>query len=348
VPPVTAYLQARAYVVVDGGWGGLLPDEAARLMGDGAEFSAALRDRLDAIPAALDGHGGRRRGDAACAALLGLFAEPATWRCATVERRTALRCDGVLERMAANGVGRPSTFAGRLRAALDNQVVADSADGIVVGAHGRALLAALAALPPEERVDARYSNELEQALLDVERTPALAGQVLASFSRRATGIVPPLAAWLDGLAIDGESLEQVIHRAEMALPAAVSWDGDMVPGGLLPSRLARRHEDAAALRAALDAFLADPDRDAWRRLRPRDRAVRRLAALASLHRTVEPESALRLGNRDIVWRWWLDLGPGEAPVEAYELDAVLADTASRLAPHRQALHRIHADLLAAL
>jgi hypothetical protein len=346
--PVTPYLQAREQVAIDDGWGALLPDEATRLVPDGTVFPAALRLRLDAIPAVLDGHGGRLRGEQACAALADLFADPRTWRCATVGSRPILRCDGLLEQMAANGVGRPSTYAGRLRAAFDNHVVADTADGIVVGTRGRALLAALATLPPEDRVDARYSKELEQALQDVERTPSLAGAVLASFSRRATGFVPPLAAWLDALAIDGESLEQAIQRAELALPAASSWDGDMVPGGLLPSRLVRRHEDAAALRATLDALLAGPDREAWRRLRPRDRALRRLAAFAALDEGAVPEATLRLGNRDIVWRWWFDLGPGEAPVDAGELGAIMADTAPRLAPHRPALDEIRAALLTTL
>jgi DNA topoisomerase IA len=346
--PVTAYLQAREHIPVDRGWGELLPDEEARLLRDGEPFPQALRTRLDTMPATLDGNGGRYRDENACAAVQPLLTHPSAWRCETVVCQPALHCDALLEHMAENGVGRPSTFAGRLQAAIDNDVVADTGKGMVVGGHGQVLLQAMDALPPEDRIDARFSRELEQALHEVEETPSRAGAVLSSFSQRATGLTPALAQWLDNLVIDGESLEQAMRRAEAALPLASSWETEAVPAGILPRLLTRRHDEAVSQRAALDALIASPERAEWRRLRPRERAVQRLAALASLDEWEESGQTLKLGNRDIVWRWWLDLGPDEAPIGADELESVMAETALRLAPHALALSRIHAFLHTAL
>jgi len=344
-PPVNVYLQALEHELVDEGWSQLLPGKAARLMRDGDTFPFALRERLNGICAALDGNGGRHRNEQACAPLLALLSHPTQWRCETVACTPYLRCDALLEMMAENGVGRPSTFAGRLKAAIDNEVVTDIQEGIVVGHQGQALLLALEALPPEQRIDARFSSELEQALEDVRQLPSRAGNILGSFSQRAIGMTPLLSLWIDELVIDGESLEQAVRRAETALPLANSWEAESLPAGILPRKMAVNHDEAVSQRTELDALLASAGHAQWRQLGPRGRAVRRLAVIASLLGHESLDLALRLGNRDIVWRWWLDLGPVEPPIDTHKLEVVMSETSPQLQSHRPALARIHAALI---
>lgn len=319
---ITALLQARQQTVEDAGWIDILPMEDPRL-GDAenAMFPPPLQAALDDGATTLDANGTQRRGPQECAPMLQHVGAPSTWSCKIVDRQ-ALQYDTLIEQMAANGVGRPSTFGGRLQQAVNNGLVTESAKGLVVGQYGQILLDALSKLPDSAVVNAAFCMQLETQLEEIERTPTTAGAVLMAFCERATGQATELATWLDGLEIEGESLDEALRRVAHRLPRADSWDHAALPFGINPRLLVRSPDEVAAVRSALDSLLAMPDTMRWKGLSARGRAVRRLAAITTVTPIQETKAWVAIASRDIVWRWWLDLGPDEVPFQVDELHAV--------------------------
>lgn len=319
---ISTYLQARDQSVEDPGWLAILPAEGARLAeAQSAPLPIQVRKALDAMDTMLDAEGTRRRGQAICTPLVPMLGAPADWHLSVVDcSPAALQFDGLVEQMATQGVGRPSTFGDRIKQAVANDLIRQGEDGLAVGDYGAKVLDALARLPTDAIVDATFCAQLETQLAEVEQSPSLAGEVLSAFCKRALGIDTGLAAWLDALEIEGESLEEAMRRAERTLPPANSWDISTLPTGLDPLRLLRDPADAAQLRASFDALLAFADTAHWKALSPRGRAVRRVAALIEATPSAN-DSMLKKANADLVWRWWFDLGPMEAPLQSQELQA---------------------------
>lgn len=347
-------LQARALIELEEGWARLLPSEYVRLTGKGGPrdqpWPALLEQGLLACgPVKLDSSGCRQRSAAQCNSLPELLGPPKTWECEIVEGpRAVLDQASIIEQMAEHGVGRPSTFADRLRAAFQNDLIVDSSAGIVCGARGNDLLQALARLPEEARLGARYSTELELALQEVERDSLCAGEVLSRFCVRALSQEPALARWLDALDVQGESLEQAAVRIERTLPPAESWDTASLPEGIQPRFLAHDAEAAVALRQAVDERLAAPSPSDWKRYQIRQRAAWRLAALVAWEPASELEPWIERSNRNLVWRWWLDLGPAERPLQAAEVSGAVAQLQALLSDQFGALAALRDKIQAAL
>lgn len=321
--PTTIYLQAPSQQVVDQGWLEILPMEACLADADERSFPQSLQAVSDATAYQLDAKGTRRRGPEACEPLLRHIGAPAMWTCEVVtESPTRLKYDTLIGEMAASGVGRPSTFGGRLQQAVANDLVREEADGLAVGQRGRTLLQALSQLPNGAAITAMYCADLESQLEEVERDSATAGAVLSEFCERVLGQGTQLAAWLDAVEIDGETMDEAMRRASQTLPMAESWEHATVPSGINPRYLAYAPNEAMAARAALDAMLAMADPGRWKSLSPRARAVRRLAMITLFGQRSSLAAWAMLCSRDLVWRWWLDLGPDEAPFREEELRAV--------------------------
>lgn len=312
---------------VDPGWGALLPSEITKVQVHDAVIGTAFPEILDTQlamcgPPQLDAAGRRVRGVTQCQGLNALADSTDTWQVNVAQiHDPSLSLDVLVERMAENGIGRPSTFADRLTAALENDLIRDTDDErLAVGEYGKTVLAALAALPAETIISAQFSAELESALCDIETDPSLAGWALRQFCMRVLGIDPALADWLDELVIEGESLNEALARAEARLPPANSWNSFAMPSGMSPERLVNDPEAACKVREEIDQLLAAPNRDHWRRFTPKRRAASRLAALGLADHAFSSDGLAERAARDITLRWWIDLAPNENPLSDTELD----------------------------
>lgn len=312
---------------LDRGWGELLPSELHRSVLCTADVVAAFPEVVtnalkESGQGQLDGAGRRIRSAQQCTSFVSLLDLSTSWRAeiATLSD-PAPSLDRLIELMVENGIGRPSSFADRLTAAIDNNLVLHANNQVTVGDDGQQVLDALSKLPHDAVIDAKFNADLERALLSIETDHYLAGEILSQFCERALGAETALADWLDAQVIVGESLNESLARAEATLPPANSWDAFPLPAGMSPERLARNPEHAINLRAELDEILAKPDRRHWKQASSRQRAVWRLAALGDAHTHIKLsfEDLAATGSRDIVLRWWIDLAPQEAPLSNDEL-----------------------------
>lgn len=317
---ITAFLQSRSQRIEEPGWLEILPTEEKPADSITVPLPELLQASLDAAPTKLQADGARARGPEACGPSVELLGAPIEWACEIVKDvPPPLSYDAMIEQMAAFGVGRPSTFAGRLQGAIKNDLVAEDKGGLMVGALGQRILEALSLMPETAIVDAKYCSDLEAKLEEVESDSSKAGSVLAEFCERALGSGTGLVAWLDGLVIEGESLNEAMRRAANTLPPADSWRDAVLPFGMDPLRLVAHPERAEAARAELDAMLASADIVRWKALSPRARAVRRLGAITSASPDVDVATWAARCSRDVAWRWWIDLGPNELPLQVHEL-----------------------------
>ncbi|MDP2143366.1 MAG: DNA topoisomerase [Gallionella sp.] len=315
---------------LDQGWSPLLTSETqyseVGAPNIAAFFPDVLTDALDACGQAhIDGNGRRYRSADMCTQLATLLGRTATWETeVTTLTDPALSLDQVIELMEKNGIGRPSTFADRLSAAIDNDLVRhnQATNRLEIGDYGEKVLAALTTLPASAVVDAAFSADLEMALKAIETDHSLAGDIVRQFCERALGTDSSLADWLDEQVIDGESLNESIARADAILPSANSWSSFALPAGMSPEQLAIKPDEAISLRAEIDTILAAPDRNRWKRRSPRQRAACRLAVLAMASTTFSAEGLVALASRDIVLRWWIDLAPQEAPLSDDEFEEI--------------------------
>ncbi|WP_083788668.1 DNA topoisomerase [Paraburkholderia atlantica] len=323
---ITAFLQSRSQHLEEPGWLEILPSEDKPADPITVPLPELFQKTLNAAPTQLEKDGSRSRGPDACAPSVALLGATSTWACEIVAAvPESLRYDSMIEQMAANGVGRPSTFAGRLQSAIKNDVVTDSEGGLTVGALGRTILGALSLLPEAAIVNAKYCSDLEAKLEEVESDSSKAGSVLSEFCERAVGCGTGLAVWLDELLIEGESLNEAMRRAANTLPPADSWGDAMLPLGIDPLRLVARPELAEAARAELDTMLAAADVAQWKALSPRARSIHRLATITSACPDADTAEWAARCSRDVVWRWWIDLGPNDLPLKLHELRAAEGD-----------------------
>ncbi|MDR2092796.1 MAG: hypothetical protein LBP58_05715 [Azoarcus sp.] len=314
----------------DHSWAVLLPGEAlprARCEGlTGDALPAALRERIDELGAGhLDAQGWRAHDGAQCRRLETLLSPTGQWRSVPVRQDDRYGFDRLIEDMAHRGVGRPSTYAETVDAARKNGLIRLVDGSLEVTRQGRALLDKLP--DPDTgkaqgfaRLDAAFSSDLALALDVIEADPATAGQVLSAFSRRAIRFeATALAAWLDSLEIEGETLTEAIARAERILPSAASWTGVDLPPGLVPTLLCERPETLIELRRRLDEVLAGTDVPVWKALTGRQRAARRLRALLPDTTDCTVANWAARAARDLVLRWWIDLSPAERPLAPAEV-----------------------------
>ncbi|MFJ4143736.1 hypothetical protein [Pseudomonas sp. NPDC089734] len=327
-PPETAptlVLQAVQEVCIDPGWRTLLANEGA-LMENGltpflSPFPSSMNSALQALPPGRkDKTGARLNSSQDCQPLHNLLPDVAQWHASKVELTSSLSVDSLLDQMADNAVGRPSTFASSLMRAIKNDLIVATKDGLTVGKHGKQILDDIALHPQIDTLGATYSKDLDDALKIVESDATQAGRVLNEFSQRALGDPTALAEWLDELIIEGESLTQALARAEARLPSANSWSAVNLPAGLSPRLLTRHHDQAVTLREEIDGLLAQINHIQWKRFSSRERAACRTAAL-QLCETHSPEQWPVLVCRDIAWRCWVDLGPEESPFDTQDLYA---------------------------
>lgn len=323
---IKAFLQSRSRRIEDPGWLEILPSEDKPVDSTTISLPELFQATLDAAPARLEADGSRSRGPDACASAVELLGMPRTWNCEIIEDiPEPLSYDVMIEQMASNGVGRPSTFSGRLQSAIKNGLVADSEGRLSVGPLGRTLLEALSWVPEADIVNAEYCSALEAKLASVEIEPSKAGCVLSEFCQRALGRGTDLASWLDELVIAGESMDKAMRRAANTLPPADSWGDAALPFGIDPLHLITHPEQAGVARSELDAMLAAGDVARWKALSSRARAVRRLVAIAAIDSSLDTGSWTVRCSRDVTWRWWIDLGPNEVPFHVDELRAVGAE-----------------------
>lgn len=323
---ITAFLQSRSQRIEESGWLEILPTEDKPTDSITVPMPELFQASLDAAPTKLEADGTRMRGPDACAPSVELLGAPRDWVCEIIEDVPApLSYDAMIEQMAAYGVGRPSTFGGRLQSAIKNGLVADGEGSLTVGALGQTILEALSLMPETAVVNAKYCWDLEAKLEEVESDSSKTGSVLAEFCERALGSSTGLVAWLDELVIEGESLNDAMRRAANTLPPADSWSDAVLPFGIDPLRLIAHPEQAEAARSELDALLAAADIARWKALSPRARSVRRLATIASACPDVDTAEWAARCSRDVTWRWWIDLGPNELPLQVHELRAAKGD-----------------------
>jgi len=324
--PPTAFLQLRNQWIEEPGWLLILPSEEKLMDLNAMPLPELLQNALDAAPTKIEADGTRSRCSDACVSFVELLCAPNTWVCEIVKVvPKPLRYDNLIEQMAANGVGRPSTFADRLQTAIENDLVADSREGLMVGHSGQDILDKLSSLPGTTVVNAKFCSDLEIKLEEIELDPLKAGSVLTEFCKRALDNSTGLADWLDELVIQGESLNEAIHRVANTLPPSDSWHEAILPFGIDPLRFVKHPEQAKTARSELDAMLAASDIPRWKALLPRARAVRRLIAITNVDTNLDTDSWVVRCNRDIVWRWWIDLGPNEVPLHVDELRAAEAE-----------------------
>lgn len=311
----------------DGSWGLLLPEEVvaqARLEGlTGQALPAALREAIDALGTGqLDAQGRRVHDDAACAPVKALLGTPSTWRAVIRPGSEVYGYDRLLHDMAAEQVGRPSTYASGIESALGSELLDCEVEDahLVLTSAGEKLLQRVAASASQEtggKVDADFSRDLALALEAIERDPRLAGATLRRFSQRALGVeATALADWLDALEIEGESLDEALARAERSLPVADSWETVQLPEGLNPKAFGADSDALLQAREQLDHHLATPDRRTWQRLDGRQRAARRLRVLSQQGRL---ETWIAAASRDLLLRWWIDLSPQEPALKEAEV-----------------------------
>jgi hypothetical protein len=318
-------LQASRIVCEDSGWGALLPHEQkhaeAAIDPLAAPFPPLLSTTLAAAgKGQLDATGQRHHDASACAPLARLLGDPGRWQVDTVLLRDpALTLDRLVEQMAQGGIGRPSTFASRVSAALDNDLIRQAGGRVVVGDYGREVLEKRDSLPAISQIDATFSADLERALEQIETESSCAGEVLQNFTQRALGEDSMLADWLDELVIDGESMTEAAVRAQMTLPAVGDWAAFSLPASLSPEHLVADAERARQLRKELDGLLAGANRRSWKQAAPRERAAARLAALEGQAGFDMGPGLLKQSTRDLALRWWIDLAPDEYALNAAEL-----------------------------
>jgi len=314
----------------DPSWAALLPGEdlpRARCEGMvGDALPATLREGIDELgPGRLDALGWRSHDEAQCRQLEALLSPPEQWHSVALRQDEPYGFDRLVEDMARQGVGRPSTYASTLESALENGLIRLVDGSLEVAERGRTLLDRLPGAdsgdgPGFERLDAAFSSDLAVALDAIEADPAIAGRVLSAFSRRAIGFeATALADWLDALEIEGETLAEAIARAERTLPPATSWAGAQLPPGLVPTLLCERPELLAELRGRCDEVLAGADIPAWKALSDRQRAARRLRVLLADADAGTAADWVGRAARDLVLRWWIDLGPAERPLTPAEV-----------------------------
>lgn len=319
-------LQARQQHCVDEGWQALLPSESlcphSRQSSAREAFASELNRVIHAWgPGELDALGGRSHSAAQCAEWAESLPATERWRASVVKlSEPRLSLDRLIEEMARSGVGRPSTFASTLEAALVSGLIQNEDNSLEVGPLGQDILAAMARQPQVGALDAAYSADLEGSLKRVETSPAQAGSVLDEFCLRALGQHTKLAGWLDELLIEGESLSEALARSDAQLPAANSWDIATLPLGLAPEALTRCPQEAAALRQEVDQVFAQADHSGWKRLSARQRAVCRTWVVQMSTMGAEVFWLTRI-SRDIGWRCWIDLAPEEPPLRNEELSA---------------------------
>ncbi|WP_321927897.1 DNA topoisomerase [Paraburkholderia guartelaensis] len=332
---ITAFLQSRSQRIEESGWLEVLPTEDKAVDSITVPLPELVQASLDAAPSKLQADGSRMRGPDSCAPTVELLGAPIEWVCEIIEDvPPPLSYDAMIEKMAAFGVGRPSTFAGRLQGAIKNGLVAEGEGGLMVGALGQRILEALSLMPETAVVDAEYCADLEAKLDDVESDSSKAGSVLDEFCGRALDSSTGLAAWLDELVIEGETLNEAMHRVANTLPPADSWRDAVLPFGIDPLRLVAHPERAEVARSELDAMLAAADIARWKALSPRARSARRLGAITSASSNVDAATWAARCNRDVAWRWWIDLGPNELPLQVHELREAVGDVS--LVTERQA------------
>lgn len=286
--------------------------------------SLPLQQWIARVPTQLIDGGWRVRSAPALAHLARTLPAPASSDFKVVARRPQdLSMDVLLQQMSEHHVGRPSTYAGAIERALDGDLIHDRG-GLAVGKKGAQLLALLA--PHGNAFSAQACEDLGNDLADVETGMLDAGEVLNKHTQRMLGMTPALTGWLSNLAIEGETLEQAMDRMASKPPRADGWSGVDLPAGICPTTHLADHGAALALREELDSRLCGPDPQAWRAAGHRGRALARLAALCWMaHGPARPRlrRLLRHGNRDLAWRWWIDLAPSERPISWPELIAAM-------------------------
>lgn len=316
--------------VVEPGWGILLPSDMHRYSGSPTsdslgmthDFPETLIDALDETgDSQLDSTGRRFRSMDQCEPITLLLMPTATWKAEVASiNNSGLSVDQAIELMANNGIGRPSTFADRFTAAVENDLIVHEADRLIVGDYGQEILEILARLPDNAIVNAVFSSELEKALQTIEDEHSLAGEILCQFSERALGTVPALADWLDEQVIDGQSFNEALSLADAILPPANSWASFALPTGLSPEVLIKNKDESILLRTQLDSALAAPDRKSWKQLSSRQRAALRLVAIAKDNSRYSTEDLASRASRDVVLRWWIDLAPRDSPLTTLDLE----------------------------
>ena len=309
------------------GWAsGVLAGEMACLAPHRANsIPPQIQAQIDKVPTQLADYGWRVRSAKSLATVAGALPPPQSVSFKVVARQPGkLPMDALLEQMAQHHVGRPSTYASTIERALKNSVIDEGRDGLAVGRRGIELLELLG--DHREAFGAQACNDLGEDLEDVEAGRSGAGNVLRKHAIRMLSLTPPLADWLDALSIEGESIEQAIDRATRRPPPIGGWSGLDLPAGIRPASIMANVEVAVALRDELDSALNEALPDHWRMIGARGRALGRLAALAWLSRPLKRASLsmlVRLGNRDLAYRWWSDLAPSEPPITRSELIAAM-------------------------
>ena len=181
-----------------------------------------------------------------------------------------------------------------------------------------------------ERLTAELCGELEETLEWIELDSAEAGALLNDLCRRLFGEETGLAAWLDQLEIEGESMGEALQRKLNTLPPATGWNSVVIPSGIHPLTLAKDPDQAAQLRRDVDVLLAGRRWQVWKAKRPRQRAVTRLAYLAMHAQPASLSWWCDQGNRNTVYRWWIDLAPEEAVMREQELSDAIHELESYL------------------
>jgi hypothetical protein len=325
-PAQELILLAAQTQCIEKGWGVLLPSEIpcafSNYVSLDDSFPEIITNSLgSATKAFLDQNGCRVRSAEQCISITSLLNNSQEWAADVVEiSPRGLTIDLLIETMADHGVGRPSTYADRLFTAIKNDLIIDTSDRLQVGEYGQQVLDLLAKLEPSAIIDATFNAELECALCAIESDPSTAGSVLRNFCKRSLDESTELVNWLDELVIDGESFGKSIARSEASLPPANSWDFFALPEGLSPERLAKLPEKAIAMRNELDLTLAAADKQRWKKFSARQRAAIRLAAFMTSNCKEITLDISNMAARDLVLRWWIDLGPHESPISGEEVD----------------------------
>lgn len=322
-------LQSVQQDVVESGWTTLLPSERQTPISQGGHgiFPEAITlDLQKCGTPSFNATGQLERNADLCRPLASHLGPISTWR-ASIETLSAppLSLDKIIEQMAEHGVGRPATYADRLTAALDRDLVCSDDGGLRIGEYGKEILDTLDKQAACARINADFCAELERELGQVEQGHVAAGDVLRVFCERVLGCSPTIADWLDGLDIAGETFAEALARAEAMLPPADSWSNLILPPGLSPQQLAKDAQQAMYLRGQIDEVLANMDRPRWKKGSARQRAIWRLAGLGAGATPFDTTISAANASRDIVLRWWVDLGPEEPVISPHELDHAFRD-----------------------
>lgn len=337
------FLRMSQASILEFGWGELLPTEVEKFVqSDPRLFAPFPEEFLKGIeqsgPSTLNAEGGRFRGSNQMTSLTEALPPPRDWKTEVcLKSRKAATLDSVLPEMETNGIGRPSSFAERLQAAIESGLIQETEGLLSTGEYGRKILDLLEKLEPSSVVGVKFSSDLQRALSSIESDPSLAGRVLDTFCQRAVGQTTQLSDWVDSIVLEGECLTQALERANSTLPPATGWKGIEVASGLTPDNFLEDIESAEVFRQEVDKLLAGEDIQAWRKLSSRERAaVRFLAICPSAPKDIRIED-FHLASRDILLRWWIDLSPTELPFTRKEMSVAQAFMGSRDA-------RVHNEL----